>query len=89
MDKQELVEIPYERYQAWQKSTEMLGDVASGLRHELACISEHPTRQQIERTARAARAAEASLTGAARGLACALALSLENAASEVRAWTGQ
>ena len=87
MDKQELVKIPYERYQAWQKSTEMLGDVASSLRHELQCISEHPTRQQIERTARAARAVEASLTGAARGLACALALSLENAASEVLVWS--
>ncbi len=88
MDKQELVNVPYERYQAWIKSTEMLGDAASSLRHELACIPEHPTRQQIERTARAARAAEASLTGAARGLACALALSLENAASEVSSRSG-
>ncbi len=88
MNKMELVNIPYERFQSWMKSTEMLGDIATNLRHELSCISEHPTRQQIERTARAARAAEAGLTGTARGLACALALSLENAANEVGSWPG-
>ena len=88
MNKMELVDIPYERFQSWMKSTEMLGDIATNLRHELSCISEHPTRQQIERTARAARAVEACLTGTARGLACALALSLENTASEVRNWSG-
>ena len=88
MNKLEFVDIPYERYQAWMKSTEMLGDTATSLRKELQGISQNPTRQQIERTARAARAAEASLTGVARGLACSLALSLENAAREVGGWQG-
>ena len=83
MNNSDSVDIPYDRYQAWMKSTEMLGELGSTLRHELDCFSKPPTRHQIERTARAARAAEASSTGLARLLACALALSLENAAYEM------
>lgn len=83
MNNSDPVDIPYDRFQAWMKSTEMLGELGSTLRHELDRFSNPPTRQQIERTARAARSAEASSTGLARGLACALALSLENAASEM------
>lgn len=76
----DFLEIPYQRYQVWRKSVDMLGDAAGSVRQELEHMSQFPSRRSVARAASAARAVEAKLSGVQRGLASALASSLEGTA---------